>query len=199
MNKKFLYYDLETTGLTKEHGIVEIGGLIDIDGEIIETFNFKVKPFEDDLIDEKALEVTNLTREEIETFEDPLVVKDKLLEIFDKYINKFKKSDKFITFGFNNRVFDFPMLINWFNKCDEKYLGSYISYKQKFDTLAFLENMRIMKLLPHSTNTKLGEVCEEYGVDLKNAHSALDDIIATRELTYKLARLVKKNLKGDVF
>jgi len=199
MSRKYLHLDTESTGLTTQHGLIEIGFIIDIDGEVKEEHIFKMKPFPTDLIADEALEITGYTREEIMEFEDPIIVKDKILKIFDKYINKYDKTDKMKLFGFNLRVFDFPMLIAWFNKRGENYLGSYIDYKSKFDVLGFLENMRIMRLLPESNKTKLTEVCEEYEIELIDAHSSIADIRATRELAYKLGKLVKKNLRGDVF
>lgn len=42
---KILFYDLETTGVMYwKNGIHQISGIIDIDGEIKETFNFKMQP-----------------------------------------------------------------------------------------------------------------------------------------------------------
>ena len=42
---KNLWIDLETTGLdVKKHGVVQIAGIVEIDGEIQESFNFFTKP-----------------------------------------------------------------------------------------------------------------------------------------------------------
>lgn len=42
---KVVFFDLETTGtLVNKHGIHQISGMIVIDGEVKETFDFKVQP-----------------------------------------------------------------------------------------------------------------------------------------------------------
>lgn len=187
-----LFIDVESTGLTKEHGLTQIAGIIDINGKIVDEFNFHIKPFENDLICDKALEITGLTREDLETFEDPIIVKNKLFKIFDKHVKKFDKKDKMILAGHNLRVFDFNMLLTFFEKCGEKYFGSYVDYKRKFDTLALLENMQVLNILDRAPSNKLEPICEYYGIKLENAHDALCDIRANRELAYKLARILKK-------
>ena len=188
--KKMLWLDLETTGLTKEHGIIEIGFVIEIEGEIFEECLFKVRPFPQDLISQQALDITGHTKEEIMSFEEPYKVKKKIFDIFNKYVDKYDKSDKFILAGYNIRSFDFPIFIEWFKKMDEKYFGSYIDFKTKLDVLALLENMRVAGVLPNTRKLKLGEVCEEFGVELNNAHSAIADIIATKELYEKIIKKV---------
>ena len=47
MNKVVkMFYDLETTGLeVGKHGIHHISGMIEVDNEIKEKFDFKVRPF----------------------------------------------------------------------------------------------------------------------------------------------------------
>lgn len=42
---KVLFFDLETTGtLVNRHGIHQISGMVVIDGEVRESFNFHVQP-----------------------------------------------------------------------------------------------------------------------------------------------------------
>lgn len=55
---KLCYIDLETTG-TKfwRNGIHQISGCIEIDGEVKESFDFKVKPFHSCDIEDEALAV----------------------------------------------------------------------------------------------------------------------------------------------
>ncbi|MDD3178045.1 MAG: exonuclease domain-containing protein [Candidatus ainarchaeum sp.] len=73
---KKLYFDVETTGLNPEkHGLIQFSGIIEIDGEIKEKFNFKIKPFDSDLIEESALNVNNISREELNLFTEPNFIK----------------------------------------------------------------------------------------------------------------------------
>lgn len=163
---------------------------MDINGEIKEEFDLFCNVFQDDLIDEKALKVTGQTREQIATFEDPIVVKNQLVKIFNKYINKFDKNDKFVFAGYNSRSFDFPLFYNWYaKKCKEGFLGSYIDFQRKFDILALIENMQVLGRLPIHKN-KLADACKFYGVELENAHDGMSDIRATRDLYYKIKEMI---------
>jgi len=195
---KILWFDTETGSLEKNGALLQLSGIIDIDGKIVHEFDFFIKPFENDEVLDKALEINHIKREDICNFEDPLVVKEKLFKIFEKYINKYDKNDKFILAGHNIR-FDVTMLCEWFKKCEENYYGSFLNLKKKLDTLSLIEAMRVMRILPDSPNNKLGDLCEEYGIEVEKLHDALSDIKATRELAYKVGRIIKKNLKGDVF
>ena len=63
---KKLFFDLETTGLDyKTNAIHQFSGCIELDGTVIESFNFKIKPFEGAVIVPKALETSNVTEEQI--------------------------------------------------------------------------------------------------------------------------------------
>ena len=54
--KKVLYFDTETTGLDAgKHGIIQLAALMEIGGEIVETFNMKFQPHEGALINPEAL------------------------------------------------------------------------------------------------------------------------------------------------
>lgn len=54
---KILYYDLETTGVKYwKNGIHQIAGMIEIDGEIVEAFNFNVQPHPKCIIEPRSLE-----------------------------------------------------------------------------------------------------------------------------------------------
>ncbi|MDZ7795548.1 MAG: hypothetical protein U5N56_00180 [Candidatus Marinimicrobia bacterium] len=53
--RKFLYFDVETTGLNPaKHDITQLSGLIEIDGEVVDGFNFNLKPYDFTVIDPRA-------------------------------------------------------------------------------------------------------------------------------------------------
>ena len=63
---KALFFDLETTGTYPgKHGIHQMSGMIVIDGEIKETFDYKVRPNPKAEILDEALAVAGVTREQI--------------------------------------------------------------------------------------------------------------------------------------
>ena len=54
--KKLLYFDTETTGLDPvRNGIIQIAGIIVIDGEVKEEFNIKMQPHENDEITQRRI------------------------------------------------------------------------------------------------------------------------------------------------
>ncbi len=64
MDRKIVFIDTETTGLKgMENGVHQISGIIDINGKIVDKFNFKVAPFEEDFITGNALKTSHVTRE----------------------------------------------------------------------------------------------------------------------------------------
>lgn len=60
---KLFFYDLETTGVNPgRNGIHQISGMIVVDGEVKETFDFKVRPNPKATIEKSALEVGGVTQ-----------------------------------------------------------------------------------------------------------------------------------------
>ena len=92
--KKF-FYDLETTGVDhRRNGIHQIAGCIEIDGEIVEVFNFKVAPNPKAIIEEEALKVGGITLEQIQAYDAMDKVFRKFKVILSKYCDPYDKSDK---------------------------------------------------------------------------------------------------------
>lgn len=185
---KILYFDTETTGKDPiKNGIVQISGIIEIDGVIKETFNFKVSPGAEDLIEEEALKVTGLTASEILGYPDRKIVYRQLVLLFSKYINKFDKKDKFTPAGYNVR-FDIEFLSSFFKKNNDVYFGSWCAW-QGVDALPLVHYMHFLGEL-NLVNYKLSTLCEHFGIGIK-AHDAMSDIIATRQLILKIRSLLQ--------
>ncbi|MGL4392666.1 MAG: 3'-5' exonuclease [Fusobacteriaceae bacterium] len=180
--KKILYLDTETTGLTEKSAVVQISGIIEIDGVEKEEFNFYIAPHPDAIINDEALKIQGRTLEEIQNFESPAEIFQKLLEIFDKYINKFDKEDKFIIAGYNVD-FDIKMLNSFFKRNGSNYFFSYIGIK--LDPLYLLSYFYLKGKLELKQKNKLEDWCEYFGIEI-NAHDSLEDIRATQKLIKKL-------------
>ena len=107
---------------------------------------------------------------------------NELTKLFGKYIDKFNKNDKFTAIGYNVK-FDMDFLSNFFKKNNDKFFGSWISWYalDPMQICFFYDFIGILKL----NNYKLGTVCEHFGIEL-DAHDALNDIRATREVMNKL-------------
>ncbi len=194
---KILWYDTETTGLTENSAMFQISGVIEIDGVEVEEFDIFCKPHEGADIAEQALEVTGVTREQLETYQSPKKAYEELVEIFSKYIDKFNKEDKFIVAG-QNVKFDIDVLNRFFKRNNDNYLGSFLNYKQVFDTLSVYTALEIAEVVPKLENHKLETICKTMGVELSNAHNSLADIKATKAVGDKLLAGLRRIKKRKV-
>ena len=123
--KRFIY-DLETTGTNpSKHGIHQISGMIEIDGEIKEKFDIKVQPNPKALIDLEALNIAGVTLEQINKYKSMYSGYLSLTNILKLYVNKFDKKDKFFLVGYNNSQFDNQFLRGFFLQNDDQYFGSW--------------------------------------------------------------------------
>jgi len=195
---KILWYDTETTGLTENSAMFQISGVIEIDGEVKEEFDIFCHPHEGADISDQALEVTGVTRKQLDSFQSPKKAYKELVKVFSKYIDKFNKEDKFIIAG-QNVKFDIDVLNRFFKRNDDNYLGSFLNYKQVFDTLSVYTALEIADVVPRLENHKLETICKVMKVELSNAHNSLADIKATKEVGDKLLqglrRIKKQNIK----
>lgn len=191
--KKELFFDVETTGLDeRECGLTQLAGIIVIDDKEVDSFNFRINPLtynKSITINEQALQVTGLTMDDLKNGQDSKTSHQEFKAVLTKYVNPFDKTDKFTCIGYNSS-FDMRFLISWFDDLQDKYFGSFFQYKD-VDVFALWKILRHIGKVPILENDKLGTVCSFMGIDLTNAHDALDDIRATRNLYLKLIEYFK--------
>lgn len=186
---KLFFVDTETTGIDpRKHGIIQIGALIEIDGETKEELDFKIQPFVTDVTEEEALKIHNISQETIETYTPPRQIYRQLIAIMDKYVDRFDKQDKFHFIGYNAR-FDSDMLREWFKKCGDVYFGSWFFFPP-IDVMN-LAAFQCMEKRATLENFKLETVVNK-GFGLKLEETSLHDALADIRLTRKLFRLLKK-------
>lgn len=184
---KALYFDVETTGLSpQQNDIIQISGIIEKDGIEVDRFNLRAKPINTEKISAQALRVTGLTAAEVMQYPDANKTYNELTAIFGKHVNKFNKGDKLIPIGYNVG-FDMSFLREFFMKQRDSYFGSFVSH-QSLDVLSIARFWAYKSgtVLP---NFKLTTLCEHFGIEL-DAHDAMNDIVATRELFYIFSGLV---------
>ena len=174
---KLLLFDLETTGTDAvKNGIHQISGKIIINGEVKETFDFKVHPKEGAVYEEKALEVGNVTKEQLEAYPAMPVVYAKVIAMLDKYVSKYDRHDKFFLVGYNNAHFDNQFFRQWFVDNGNNYFGSYF-WSNSFDCMVlatpFLADKRSQMI-----DFRQATVAKELGVviDVEKLHDASYDI-----------------------
>ena len=189
---KIIFIDTETGGVNAEKSaLIQLSGIIEVDGTEKEKFNFYIKPFENSEVNEKALEVQGRTLEELgtEKYIDESIIYKKFLEILDKYIDKYDKNDKFIVAGYNVK-FDIDILKALFERNNNKFLFSYFN-SSMLDPLYSVRLLQVAGILPVLENNKLETWCKYFNIELK-AHDSLQDITATKKLIEKLIELIKK-------
>ena len=189
---KIIFIDTETGGVNPEKAaLIQLSGIIRIDKKDVEKFNFYIKPFENSEVTEKALEVQGRTLEDLKTdkYVEEKEVYKQFINILDKYIDKYDRTDKFIVAGYNVR-FDVDILKAFFQRHGNNFLFSYLD-SSMLDPLYSIRLLQIAEVLPVLENNKLETWCKYFGIELK-AHDSLEDIEATKKLIGKLISLIRK-------
>lgn len=114
---KVLFFDLETTGtLVNKHGIHQLSGMIVVDGEVKEKFDFKVQPNPKAEILQEALDVAGVTKEQIMAYPPMGEIYKQFVDLLAKYVDRYNKKDKFFLAGYNIASFDNSFLRAWLRK-----------------------------------------------------------------------------------
>ena len=189
---KIIFIDTETGGVNPEKSaLIQLSGIIRIDKKDVEKFNFYIKPFENSEVNEKALEVQGRTLDELkaEKYIEEKEVYKQFINLLDKYIDKYDKTDKFIVAEYNVR-FDVDILKALFQRHGNNFSFSYLD-SSMLDPLYSIRLLQIAGILPVLENNKLETWCKHFGIELK-AHDSLEDIVATKKLIGKLISLIRK-------
>lgn len=189
---KYCIIDIESTGLDpQKNGILQVAGLIEIDGILHEPFNYWVRPFTSDKISEEALKVVGVTQDQWKTdekFLNPGEVFKKFTELLDRYVNKFEKTDKFFFVGYNAN-FDMQFLRSFWGKNQDNFFGSYFWYPP-FDIMSMaVVVLREKRYL--MSNFKLETVAKEFGI--QEEENGFHDAFFDASVTYEIF----KRIMGD--
>lgn len=185
---KTFYFDVETTGLdNKKAGLTQLAAIVVVNGIEVDSINLDINPAtycREVEISQDALNVTGKSLEELANYPHSAEQFGRFIDFLDSHINKFDKTDKFIPIGYNSQ-FDMGFMQEWFKDNGHQYFGSYFTYKD-VDVFALVKILAHLGHVPVSLINgvhKLSNMAELFGVALgENAHDALADIRATREL-----------------
>ena len=182
---KILWLDTETTGLNKEKcDIIQLSGIVVIDGEEKERFDFHCQPINYENIEQQALDITGMTIEKLKTFEMPQETYKKFKAILNKYIDQYDKNDKFFIAGHNVR-FDVEFLQSFFDKMGDRYLFSYFRH-QTIDLMYFCTILHTSGLI-ELENFKLETITKYLDIKFdKDLHNSFVDVDLTRKCFCKL-------------
>ena len=152
-NQEYCIFDIETTGLSAvSEKITEIGAIKMKNGEIIDEFECFVNPGKP--IPFNITQITGITDEMVANAETIVEVLPKLIEFIGD-----------ATIVAHNAEFDMGFI-----KYNAKCLNLKIENKY-IDTLAMSR-----QLFPEFKKHKLGIIAENLGIEVTNAHRALDDV-----------------------
>ncbi len=184
MPRKILAFDSETSGIGEKYGLQQWSAVAYNNSKKIGSIDLKIKIFETDLIDPKALEVHGLDPTE---GLEPREAHKQMVAWLGKFVDKFKKEDKFYPLAYNGG-FDIDRTIEFCKKCDDPYFGSWQNFNV-IDPLAYARLFRYLGFID-LPNLKLGTLCEYYGIPLK-AHDAESDIEAAVKLAGMFIQAIK--------
>lgn len=183
---KLIFLDTETTGLdTNTAGLIEVAGLIDIDGKEVAAFDIKTNIYKDDVVDESALISNGVTIEEIHNYQNPRLAFAQLVKELGKYLDQYDKKDKFIALAyvadFDNRV-----VRKFFQKNNNQFFGSWWRnpWLDIFNLAAYVYQDTWLEFENH----KLATVAKHLGIpcDDCQTHNALYDATIARAIYYKM-------------
>ena len=180
----YCFIDLETTGINQtRNGIIQIGGQIcrkESTGlTLLREFEFTVAPFPTDLVEDEALAVSGITRDQLAGFDPPAAVHKRLTDLFGEYCNRFDKKDKMVFAGYN-APFDHGFLRKWFDKVGDKYFGSWF-WHPPVDIMT-LAMVHLADVRHDLADFKLGTVAAHMGIPAQGLHTALHDATVARSI-----------------
>jgi DNA polymerase III subunit epsilon len=191
MSEKLLFIDTETTGLfAPGAGLVQVAGIVEIDGEEVEQFNLWCRPFPGDLLNKEALQIIGKTRDELVALPDPADTFREFLDVLDRHIDRFDKNDKYFLVAYN-APFDADHLRAWFKKCGENFFGAYFwTPPLCVMNLAGVALRPARETLP---NFKLATVAEAMGVTADgDLHDAMTDVRLSAGIWRRLLKIATK-------
>ena len=185
MDNKIFYFDLETTGVNNnENGIHQISAIIEVGGEVKEELNLFCKPFPNCVIVPEALAVGSVTLETVNAYPPESEAYKTIINTLNEYCDKFDRTDKFHLCGYNNSSFDNQFLRKLWDRCNDKYFGSYF-WSDTIDVMV-LASYALKDIRHTMKDFKLHSVAKAFGVtvDESKLHDANYDLELTREVYF---------------
>ena len=178
-----LYLDTETTGLdVSTCSIWQLSGYIgDTAKGTIESFDYKLHPYRGEIITEEAVAKTGVTQEELDTYPPQSEAFTSFLSLISKYVDLEDWNQRVTPVGYNVS-FDLDFLRAWFTYNNSASLFSKNVFFPGIDVM-YLASYYLLGERSKMRNFQLSTVYERLlNKPLSNAHNAMADIDATREI-----------------
>lgn len=186
---KLIFIDTETVNVDRDQaGIWQLAGIVVIDGEVKESFNFEMNPGYDVDWVKECIDHAHLTFEQIKSLPPQEESFVKFQALLDKYVDRYRKEDKFHIVAYN-AAFDVSKLRAWWKRNDDPYFGSF--FWSDYICVMSLASYVLKNHRAKFPNFKLQTVCTALNIELHDAHNATADIKATLELYNTLDSLLR--------
>ena len=164
----YIAIDLETTGIRlSKDKIIEVGLLKVKDSHIIDTFSCVINP--DMQVDDKILELTKISKNELENAKRIHEVINHIVDFCEEYV----------LLG-HNTIFDYSFVKKEANRAGLEF------EKRGIDTYKLCK-----KVLPENVRKNLTEACNYFGIERKNSHRAFSDAYYTHVLFQEIIKNFK--------
>jgi DNA polymerase III epsilon subunit-like protein len=184
-----IWCDTETTGIhPRESGAFEIALLIYDGANLLDEKLYHLNPLNDEIsFSEEAYQIHGVSEETIRSYPPMEVVIPEIVDLLKKYT----PPEKCVFAGYNCG-FDYGHLSGLFFRCGF-HLGDYFSGEM----IDVLERVKLAReqgflVLDKKYNNKLETITKTLGITHDDAHTALADIKATRQLYEALYRIWRK-------
>lgn len=164
----YIAIDLETTGIRlSKDKIIEVGLLKVKDSHIIDTFSCVINP--DMQVDNKILELTKISKNELENAKRIHEVINHIVDFCEEYV----------LLG-HNTIFDYSFVKKEANRAGLEF------EKRGIDTYKLCK-----KVLPENVRKNLTDACGYFGIERKNSHRAFSDAYYTHVLFQEIIKNFK--------
>lgn len=189
---RFMWIDTETTGLdTSNSAAFQVACVLVDNGQLICERCFFLNPLSETIkYHEDAGAVHGYSEEQIKAFplekEEVPKIAAFFAEAKELFENDSSKTEKMIIAGYNVGfdIGHIKVLLERNGYRLEDYFMSIVA-----DVFLQVKRAGVQKALPYLPDRKLGTVAKHLGVSLENAHDALADIEATREVAKRLYQM----------
>ena len=164
----YIAIDLETTGIrVSKDKISEVGLLKVKDSHIIDTFSCVINP--DMQVDDKILELTKISKNELENAKRIHEVINHIVDFCEEYV----------LLG-HNTIFDYSFVKKEANRAGLEF------EKRGIDTYKLCK-----RVLPENVRKNLTDACNYFGIERKNSHRAFSDAYYTHVLFQEIIKNFK--------